>query len=460
MRLLAPTLFAFALLLSSMAGGQQSSAPGSASTNTAAVIPRNLSLFEAEQLLVQRNLPVAAGRSQVRASEAARRIAGYKPNPQLQLGMEQVPFQSPVPNSVPRFFATNSDAGANPVYTAQFGKLFERGGKREFRTLQADALLSATSAQVNDILRNQMFALRQAFGNALLARDNLALAAEIDAQYAKTEDLTAERVKAGDLPGIELYRMQAGRLQFQQAVIDAQSGYEQSTRDLLNALSARPADVSTSTAAPVTGTAAGNLLQNAPLIVVGDFSDAAVQQTLEQLNDLARANRPDLKVAQANVRAAEFGVRLAEAQRSHDINVATEYQRVGDDDTLGIVTQIPLFLYNNGKAGIEQAEAQRAAAEAQLHQVEVQVDTDVEKAYQAYLAARRSVALYSTENLQQVRKVRDMTEFSYQHGAVTLLELLDAERTVRQAASSYNQARSSYQLSIWQLEQATGRDLQ
>jgi len=38
--------------------------------------------------------------------------------------------------------------------------------------------------------------------------------------------------------------------------------------------------------------------------------------------------------------------------------------------------------------------------------------------------------------------------------------LLDAERTVRQAASSYNQARANYQSSLWQLEQAVGRDLQ
>jgi cobalt-zinc-cadmium efflux system outer membrane protein len=423
-------------------------------------VPRLLSLFEAEQLLVQRNLAVAAGRFQLQANQAARRIASYKPNPQLQLGMEQIPFHSPLPNSVPRFFATNPDAGANPVYTAQFSKLFERGGKREFRTRQADAQVSVATSQVDDILRNQLFALRQAFGNAVLSRDNLLLAAEIDSQYAKTEDLTSERVKAGDLPGIELYRLQAGRLQFQQAVIDAQSGYEQATRDLLNVLSARPQDVSTASVRPPAPAPANDLLQSAPLLVVGDFSDAPVPQALDQLKDLAHANRPDLKVARANLQAAEYGVRLAQAQRSHDINVATEYQRVGDDDTLGIVTQIPLFLYNNGKAGIEQAQALRAAAEAQLHQVEVQVDTDVEKAYQAYLASRRSVILYSDENLKQVRKVRDIIEFSYQHGAVTLLELLDAERTVRQAATSYNQARSSYQLSVWQLEQATGRDLQ
>lgn len=456
MRLLAPGLLI--LVFVTFADAQQPPAPSPAPPT---VVPRTLSLFEAEQLLVQRSLLLAASRSQVQASQAARRIAGYKPNPQLQLGMEQVPFQSPVPDSVPRFFATNGNAGANPVYTAQFSKLFERGGKREYRIGQADAQISVASSQVDDTLRNQLFALRQAFGSAILARDNLRLAAEIDAQYGKTEDLTAERVKAGDLPGIELYRLQAGRLQFQQAVIDSQTGYEQATRDLLNVLSARTQDIVAGNARPVSAPGPGSdLFASAPLLITGDFSNAPVQQALDELKNLAHENRPDLKVARANLQAAEYGLRLAQAQRSRDINVATEYQRVGDDDTLGIVTQIPLLLYNNGKAGVEQAQALRAAAEAQLHQTEVQVDTDIEKAYQAYLAAKRSVALYSGENLSQVRKVRDITEFSYQHGAATFLDLLDAERTVRQAATAYNQARGSYQTSVWQLEQAVGRDLQ
>ena len=455
MRLTAPRLSLSAFLAVALhLAAQQTPVPA------ATKIPRTVSLFEAEQLLRERSLLIAAGRSQVTATQAARRIASFKPNPQLQLGMEQVPFRSPVPNSVPRLFATNGNAGANPVYTAQFSKLFERGGKRAFRTQQAEAQVNVASAQVDDLLRNQLFALRQAFGNAILARDNLRLAAEIDAQYAKTEDLTALRVKAGDLPGIELYRLQAGRLQFQQAVIDSQTAYEQASRDLLNVLSARAQDVvetnprRTSTSSPV------DLFQSAPLLVSGDFSDVPVPQTLEQLKDVAHATRPDLRVARANLEAAEFGLKLAQAQRSRDINVATEYQRVGDDDTLGIVTQIPVLLYNNGKAAVEQAQALRAAAEAQLHQAEIQVDTDVEKAYQNYLAAQHSIALYSGENLKQVQKVREIVDFSYRNGAANLLELLDAERTVRQASTAYNQARANYQASIWQLEQAVGRDLQ
>lgn len=455
MRLKAPRLRLLVFLAASLPLAAQQ--PAGLSTRK---IPRTLSLFEAEQLLRERSLLIAAGRSQVTASQAARRVASYKPNPQLQLGMEQVPFQSPVPDGAPRFFSTNGNAGANPVYTAQFSKLFERGGKREFRTRQAEAQVNVASAQVDDVIRNQLFALRQAFGNAILARDNLKLAAETDAQYAKTEELTDLRVKAGDLPGIELYRLQAGRLQFQQAVIDSQTAYEQAARDVLNVLSARAQDLVEITPRP---SAKGNpvdLFQAATLFVTGDFSDVPVQQTLDQLKDLAHATRPDLRVAQANLEAAEFGLKLARAQRSRDINVATEYQRVGDDDSLGIVTQIPVLLYNDGKAAVEQAHALRAAAEAQLHQVEIQVDTDVEKAQQNYRAAQRSVALYSGENLKEVQKVRDMVDFSYRNGAASLLELLDAERTARQASTAYNQARANYQVSIWQLEQAVGRDLQ
>jgi len=453
MRLMPLRLLLFPLVIHAGWSSAQQPAPSAA-------IPRTLSLFEAEQLLISRSLPLAAGRSQLEASQAARRIAGFKPNPLLQLGMEQIPFQSDVPGSVPRFVSSSS-AASNPTYTAQLSKLFERGGKRELRVHQADAQLNAATSQVQDLLRNQLFALRQAFGSAILARDNLRLAAEIDAQYGKTEDLTAQRVKAGDLPGIELYRLQGGRLQFQQAVIDAQNSYEQATRDLLNVLSARPQDVvdtnARSVAVPMN---MADPVESAPLLVVGDFTEVAVSQTAEQARELAYANRPDLRIAQANLDAADYGMRLAQAQRSRDVNVAAEYQRVGNDDTLGVVTQIPLFLYNNGKAGVEQSHALRAAAEAQLRQTEIQVNTDVEKAYQAYLAAKKSVALFSNENLQQIRKVRDIVEFSYQHGAATLLELLDTERTVRQAATSYNQARASYQLSLWQLNQAVGRDLQ
>jgi len=75
-------------------------------------IPRKLTLAQAEQLLWQRNLAVLAAKYQVDAFRAARLIASFKPNPVLMLGMEQIPFYSPLKGSVPRFFTTESSSNS------------------------------------------------------------------------------------------------------------------------------------------------------------------------------------------------------------------------------------------------------------------------------------------------------------------------------------------------------------
>jgi outer membrane protein, heavy metal efflux system len=141
------------------------------------------------------------------------------------------------------------------------------------------------------------------------------------------------------------------------------------------------------------------------------------------------------------------------------VTVSYEYQRVGNDQAAGVAVQIPLFAYNNQRAGITRAEAEVKAAEALVKQSELQALTDVEKAYQAHLTARSKLALYNSQNLAQVEKLRQIATYSYREGASSLIELLDAQRYYNQALTAYNQARADYQLSLWQLEQAVGRSL-
>jgi cobalt-zinc-cadmium efflux system outer membrane protein len=444
--------------------------------------PPRLTLPQAETLLLQRNLLIAANRYQLDASEALLRIAGYKPNPVLQLGAEQIPFLSNIPGSVPRFFTTNSDAGANPVYTVQFNKIIERGHKREIRMEQATANVEAAKAQIQDTFRTQLFQLRQAFSSAVLARENLRLAETLDNQYDRTEQLTKVRVDAGDSAPVELYRVRSGRLQYKQALFDAQTAYNQASRDVLNLLNLRPEDLANSVAAvydrrqsliPVSWAVIDRpysdsdpqdvfpaLLQSAPVDLSGSLTDQQLPMTPDQLINTALAERPDIQVAKANLTAAIQATKLAQAQRTRDVSVGVEYQRVGNDHAAGVVTQIPLFLYNDHTTEIAQAEAQQKAAEAQLQQLDRQVRTDVAKAYESYLAARRSMALYNSDNLVQVDKLRTIADFSYRSGGTSLFELLDAQRVANQAAVAYNQARFNYQLSLWQMEQAVGRPLE
>jgi len=124
-----------------------------------------------------------------------------------------------------------------------------------------------------------------------------------------------------------------------------------------------------------------------------------------------------------------------------------------------MIVQVPLFVFNNQKAAAAQATALQLAAKYQYRRTQIQVLTDVEKAYQAYLAAKEALELYSKDNLVQVQKLRDVAAFSFKEGATSLLEALDAQRTANQTLASYNQARSDYQVSVWQLEQAIGQAL-
>src|SRR5215813_10287289 len=152
-------------------------------------LPRKLTLAQAEELLLRRNLAVLAARYKIDSSRAARLIAGYKPNPMLRIGAEQFPVYSPVKGSFPRFFTTSSDA---------------------------EAELKTSEAQMLDAVRTQIYQLRQAFAAATLARENLRLAETTWQEYEQTERLTEAKVELGDQAGMEIYRVRAGRLQFQQ----------------------------------------------------------------------------------------------------------------------------------------------------------------------------------------------------------------------------------------------------
>jgi cobalt-zinc-cadmium efflux system outer membrane protein len=264
------------------------------------------------------------------------------------------------------------------------------------------------------------------------------------------------KTQAGDLPALELYRIRAGRLAYQQAVIDASNAYEQASRDILNLLNAAPSDIVAIGALSLTSLQSLLAPMAAGLSILGDFIDLPVTKTLDDLTRQSLERRPDVQLARRNLIAAERGVDLAKAQRSRDVTASVEYQRVGDDHALGVLTQIPLFVYNNQQAGIAQAEAQQHAAEALLRQAERQATTDVAKAYGTYLASQQSLALYSRENLIQVQRVQEITQFTVDQGNTSLFELLEVQRSTQQAFVAYNTVRASYQLSLWQLEQAVG----
>jgi len=342
------------------------------------------------------------------------------------------------------------------------------------RTAVADSDLKTSEALMLNAIRTQLFQLRSAFATAALARDNLRFAESAEQQYAQTETLTQIKVDQGDIAKVETYRVSAGRLQYQQAVLQARTSYDQAIRDVLNLLGASEQDVSrpfaqTAGIQPVAVLSADSTvgadpqtpdsLRGEPIEVVANLDDRPIFQTVTELRTMALGNRPDVIAARNQLASATTGTRLAAAQRTRDVDTGYEYQRVGSDYSLGFVVQFPVFVHNNQKAIFTQAQALENAAEAQLKQVEFQAITDVEKAYQSYVSSRKVLDLYSAATLSQIEKLQTVAAFSYREGASSLFEYLDAQRAHNAAMTAYNQARFDYQMALWQMEQATGSSL-
>ena len=438
-----------------------------------ASIPRKLTLAQAEQLLLQRNLTVLAAKFQVDAFRATRLIASFRPNPTLMLGGEQFILSSDFFKNI---FHTNPATASETTFTIRYDQLIERGRKREIRVELADYQLKTGEALLLDAARTQLYELQQAFTAAALARENLQLSEATKQRYDLTVNLTEAKVENGDLARVELYRVQVAALPYQQAVQQARTSYQQATRDILNLLGARVEDVSITR--PVVDDNKAQIVKasfnlrdtgdypnradppdDAPLDIEFKFDDRPIIQTQAELRMIALAERPDLIAARRSSDAARKALALARAQRARDILVGAFYQRIGSDNTLGVNVSFPLFVYNKGYAAISQAGAQLETAISLAREAELQALTDVEKAYLAYQSARRILDIYDATTLERAGRLKNVAAFSYKEGATSLLELLDAERSYNQTISSYNQARADYQSALWQMEQAVGRPL-
>jgi len=436
------------LWLGSQAWGQSLTPPPSrlSVTSSQVDVPRQLTLEAAEQLLVQYNLTVVAARYGVDNARAQRLIASVRPNPTLTLGAEAFDLSAPGKN-----LFSNSDSAANRVYTARIDQVFERGNKRSLRTEAAELQVQAAEAQVLDTIRTQLLQLRQAFYTAVLARENVRVAQENLDLTNDTERLIKTRVHAGDAPEWDLIKFQTSKVQFQRDLAAARLAYQQAVRDVLTFVGAT---------FPISSSPTPVAL-DAPIEVIGALraEPLTVSFSLEELRQIALETRPDVLAAQRNIEAAQRTRDLAYAQRHRDVDVALEYQRIGGDNTVGATVSFPLFLSHKFEGQIKQGLAQVQQANVALDQAKLQAITDVEKAYQAYQASRQILQVYTTEALARAEASFRIAGVSYRQGATSLLELQDAQRTLNQTRVAANQAFFDYRMSLYQLEQATGKSL-
>jgi cobalt-zinc-cadmium efflux system outer membrane protein len=396
----------------------------------AAQSPATLTLDQAIQQALTRNLDLAAARYNISIAEARQITARLRPNPVLTVSADHLDLLGTGYNLV-------NNAGPNE-YAARTDFVLERGGKRAARIGLAAAERSLAQLAFTDASRRLIFDVQSAFLDAQIAKETLALAQDNLRTLNGIVQVNTVRVRSGDLAVVELERSQVAAMQYQTAVRQAELQLAQAKTRLQL----------------LTGSSAADFAVSDTIRRDDSRLDAAA------LAERARLQRPDLLAARQNQPRTQPDLRQQIAQGKIDYTAGVEYRRQqaisSYGNSLGLFLSVPLPVFHRNQGEIARAQREVDQAAALLRAAEARVASEVASAWQQYTTSRSLLEDIEQRVLGKARQVRQTTEYSYRRGEASLIEFLDAQRAFNEVTQSYNEARGNYARSLYLMDSVTG----
>jgi cobalt-zinc-cadmium efflux system outer membrane protein len=391
----------------------------------AAQNPVPLTLKETESLWLEHSRELGLARAAVSGAAADVRTAGQLPNPDLSLNVLSI--------SPGSGFGAGGLKDKKMDSQLRVDQLIERGGKRDLRIKGAEARLAAAGLDLDDTARQQLGVLRYAYYNLRLAQEKLAIARDTAELYGKAAEAGRLRLKAGDLAPVDVSRLQIDKARADADARQAEADLDQA-RVALAYLIGRESD----------GTS----------LVAADNWPSLEEQALEQA---PLDQRPDLEAARKRLAAAEADRDLARAKKNRDVTVGFQLERNlqnAPTNSFGFGVSVPLFIWHEYEGDIARAESDLDVARQQLAQQQAVAVGQVAQARSALLAARDRYRRLEGGLLADAERVAKAAELAYGKGAMGLMDLLDARRTLRQIQFEAASARADYAkaLSDWQIQ--------
>lgn len=270
-----------------------------------------------------------------------------------------------------------------------------------------------------------------------LASAELAVAARRrSVELAETVRAAAQKANAaGERPAVDVLRAEVELAAAQQDQADAEAASAQARAGLNAAMWRDPA---------------------APLTIAPGLAYARATPDSAVLRRLAEL-RPSLRGATLAIEQRRWQIAAVRAQRRPD--VALEGFRNDRQNGVQFVISLPLLDWGRISADDQAAQAAVREAEAALLDTRAALLLTVEQARLALEAALQARARYATEVTARAERLTQLAERGYRQGATSILELLDAQRTlaaVRQTALDRDLA---VVLAATDLERAIGAPL-
>jgi cobalt-zinc-cadmium efflux system outer membrane protein len=368
-----------------------------------------LTLQQALNLAAATAPSLQAATAGVRATEAGRTVAGYRPNPSIIAETENVG-------------GSGQYRGVRSAETT-VGLAFpiELGGKQSARIAVAEAFGDRArigSAVAEADLR---LAITQLYIEAAAAERRIVTAREQAGIARETLRAAGVRVQAGRASPLEQQRADVLRINAETSVERVQ----------------RLAEV-----------ARGNLARRIGRPITRPL-DLAWFDRVEGFGPVRQrdaAGSLAVAAARADAATAEAQVRLARSQRIPDVTLSASARRLEATNDVAAVLglSIPFPIFNNGSAAVAQARAQSDQVEALRRVAELDSAQAIASAEAEEANAATSARNASGPALAAASEAARIARIGYREGKFGQLDLLDAERTLSETRAAAIDALAAY----------------
>jgi len=321
--------------------------------------------------------------------------------------------------------------------------LFDFGGRDAALDLARESLLAADWTH-NNTLQSVLLGAVQAYYQVYATGEAVQAAAANEKASLTSLEATRARLRVGNATRADV-------LQAQTAYSQAQLNRTQREGDAAN---------SRGVLANQLGLSADRAINIAP---PPDLEATRVaERAVGELIELAKAKRPDLAAAQAQVRAAESNIRVQQALGKPSLSLfgtagATRAVPGGDprSGAIGLQITIPFFTGYRNTYQIQQAREQLDLQLATRDKLATDVALDVWTAYQE-LRTQGQALTTATELVASAQESYNVALARYRAGVGTITDLLNAQSALSSAQLQVIQARFNWNVAKAALAKAIG----
>lgn len=402
--------------------------------------PRTTS--ELVQLALDRNRDLLAARQRTAEARGLLRQAGIRQSPTVEFEV-----------GTGRPLGTHGEQD----YSASYFQPFETAGKRGKRMAIGQSGVTMAEAEVAERARQLVFDVKMGIAEAQAAQAKKNALARVLTASQESHRLTMARVVEGDAAALEeqLLATEVARAEAQEATLAGRAS--SALLDLRRVIGASAAE-------PLA------LAPEAPLdrdLVLNDLKARAV------------AARPDLLAARAGEEQTTGELALAHSESVPDLTASAKYtHRTSEfenlygltalgrpsllfdrDNVLTLGVSIPVFAPSRNRGNVEAALARSTAARLHREHLEATIPDEVEAAYQRWMSARQTIALFRRGVIDQSETNLGVMRQAYTLGELRLLDVLNEQRRLIETELAYIDARTELTEAAADLERTVGTDL-